>query len=140
VFAHFLAAQDPVFATVLAELRSGEKRTHWIWFIFPQLRALGRSPTALKYGLRDLAEAQAYLNESVLGARLVECIEAAMAVDDRTAYQIFGSPDDAKLHSSLTLFRRAALASGRDTAIYDRALSHFYNGIEDARTREILDY
>src|SRR4051812_39696688 len=97
----FAAAQEPVFSTALAELRAGRKRTHWMWFIFPQLRGLGRSPTAIYYGIGSLDEARAYLAHPVLGPRLDLCTDAVLGVEGRTLHEIFGSPDNMKFHSSM---------------------------------------
>ena len=130
MFEHFVAAQEPVYAEVLAELRAGRKQTHWMWFIFPQLRALGRSATALRFGIADLAEARAYLAHPVLGARLRECAEIVNGVDGKTAHEIFGSPDDVKLRSSMTLFAHAA----EDAGPFRRVLERYYDGAEDAVT------
>jgi uncharacterized protein (DUF1810 family) len=134
MFEHFVAAQEPVYAEVLAELRAGRKQTHWMWFIFPQLRALGRSATALRYGIADLAEARAYLAHPVLGARLRECAGIVGGISGRTAHQIFGSPDDMKLCSSMTLFAHAA----EDAAPFRRVLERYYDGVEDGRTVELM--
>lgn len=134
MFEHFVAAQDPVYATVLAELRAGRKQTHWMWFIFPQLKALGRSTTALRYGIDDLAEARAYLAHPLLGARLIACAEIVAAVTGRTAHEIFGSPDDLKLRSSMTLFAHAAA----DGAPFRRVLEQYYDGVEDAVTLGLI--
>lgn len=103
----FVAAQDPAFETVLAELRAGAKRTHWMWFIFPQRRGLGRSAMAVYYGLRDAGEARAYLAHPVLGPRLLQCVDILLT-HDLTAHEIFGTPDDLKLCSCLTLFEQVA--------------------------------
>lgn len=130
MFEHFVAAQDPVYATVLAELRAGRKATHWMWFIFPQLRVLGRSPTALRYGIADLEAARAYLAHPVLGPRLVECSEIVDGITGRTAHQVFSSPDDMKLRSSMTLFAHAAT----DPATFRRVLAKYYDGVEDPLT------
>src|SRR5437763_2326403 len=97
----FVTAQAPVFETVVAELRAGRKRTHWMWFIFPQLRGLGRSPTATYYGIGSLDEARAYLAHPLLGARLDLCTDAVLGIAGRTPREIFGSPDDMKFHSSM---------------------------------------
>jgi uncharacterized protein (DUF1810 family) len=134
MFEHFIAAQDPVYAQVLAELRAGRKQTHWMWFIFPQLRALGRSATAQRFGIADLAKARAYLAHPVLGARLVECAEIVGAVTGKTAHEIFGSPDDMKLRSSMTLFAHAA----DEPAPFRRVLQRYYDGVEDAVTVELI--
>ncbi|WP_439600738.1 DUF1810 domain-containing protein [Devosia sp.] len=130
MFEHFVAAQEPVYAQVLAELGAGRKQTHWMWFIFPQLRALGRSATALRFGIADLAEARAYLAHPVLGARLVECAKIVGGISGRTAHEIFGSPDDVKLRSSMTLFAHAAADAGP----FRRVLERYCDGVEDSRT------
>jgi len=103
----FVAAQAPVFAAALAELRGGRKRSHWMWFVFPQLRGLGRSSMAEFYGIVSLAEARAYVAHPVLGPRLTLCAEAVLAIEGRSLREIFGSPDDVKFCSSMTLFSRA---------------------------------
>jgi uncharacterized protein (DUF1810 family) len=135
MFEHFIDAQQPVYAQVLAELGAGRKASHWMWFIFPQLTALGRSATALRYGIDDLAMAGAYLRHPVLGPRLVECTRMVLGVEGRSAHEIFGSPDDLKFRSSLTLFGRA----GPDQPAFAAALGKYYGGIEDPRTLELLD-
>src|SRR5437762_312152 len=103
----FLTAQAPVIDAVLAELRAGRKRTHWMWFVFPQLRGLGSSSTADFYGIASLEEARAYLAQPVLGPRLRECCALLLQVPDRSAREILGTPDDLKFRSSLTLFSLA---------------------------------
>jgi uncharacterized protein (DUF1810 family) len=130
----FVDAQDRVYDTVLDELRGGRKRSHWIWFVFPQLRGLGRSPTALHYGISSLEEARAYLAHDVLGPRLRECARLVAAIDDRSAADIFGFPDDLKVRSSMTLFARAT----EDNADFMAVLDKFYNGEEDLVTVERL--
>ena len=102
----FVRAQDPVLGQVRRELGEGRKRSHWMWFVFPQLRGLGRSPTALRYGIGTLAEAKAYLAHPVLGPRLVESTGLVNKVEGRSVHQIFGGPDDLKFHSSMTCSRR----------------------------------
>ena len=104
----FIGAQDSVYERVLAELRDGRKRTHWMWFVFPQIDGLGHTSTARHYAIKSLAEARAYLDHPVLGKRLRECAEVLLAVEGRSASAIFGYPDDLKLCSSMTLFARAA--------------------------------
>jgi uncharacterized protein (DUF1810 family) len=126
----FVDAQDHVYDTVIDELRGGRKRSHWIWFVFPQLRGLGRSPTALHYGISSLSEARAYLAHDVLGPRLRECARLVAAIDDRSAADIFGFPDDLKVRSSMTLFARAT----DDNADFTTVLDKFYNGEEDPVT------
>ena len=131
----FITAQEPVLATVLAELRAGRKQTHWMWFVFPQLAALGRSPTAKFYGLAGLDDARAYLDHPVLGPRLRTCTQLVNAVEHRTARDIFGSPDDLKFRSSVTLFQHVA----PEEATFAEALRKYYGGITDARTLQLLD-
>ncbi|MHB1103954.1 MAG: DUF1810 domain-containing protein [Devosia sp.] len=131
---HFVAAQDRVYEQVLAELRAGHKQTHWMWFIFPQLRALGKSPMAQKFGLADLHAARAYAFHPILGPRLVECTGLVNRVPGRTAHDIFGSPDDLKFGSSMTLF---AHADHEEPAFRD-ALEKYYGGTEDPLTLGLL--
>jgi uncharacterized protein (DUF1810 family) len=130
----FLRAQAPVYAQALAELRAGAKRSHWIWFIFPQLKGLGRSERAIYFGIDSLEEAQAYLHHPLLGPRLIECTGAVNGVEGRTIHQIFGSPDDLKFRSSATLFARAAEAP----AVFNEALRKYFDGEADPRTVELL--
>jgi uncharacterized protein (DUF1810 family) len=131
---HFVVAQEPIYATALAELSAGEKRTHWMWFIFPQLKALGRSERAIRYGLADLAEAKAYLAHTVLGPRLRECTHAVLRVEGRSAHDILGSPDDLKFRSSMTLFLHAAA----DPKPFRDALDKYYGGEPDPLTVDLL--
>ena len=135
MFEHFVRAQTPIYPQVLAELRTGRKTSHWMWFIFPQLSALGRSPTALRYGIDDLGTAREYLRHDVLGPRLIECTNAVLGVSGRTAHEIVGSPDDLKLRSSMTLFSRA----DPEQPGFADVLARYYDGIEDFRTVELLD-
>jgi uncharacterized protein (DUF1810 family) len=130
----FVDAQDPVYEEVLAELTAGQKTSHWMWFVFPQHKELGRSSMALRYGIASREEAQAYWQHPVLGARLRECIELALAVKGRTAFQIFGSPDDLKFRSSMTLFSKVA----PDEPLFQRALEKYFGEVGDARTLELL--
>ena len=130
MFEHFVTAQDPVYTAVLAELAAGQKRTHWMWFIFPQLRALGRSERAIRYGLADLGEAKAYLAHPVLGGRLKECTRLVNGVEGKSAHEIFGSPDDMKFRSSMTTFARAA----PEEPVFRAALEKYYRGEEDPLT------
>jgi uncharacterized protein (DUF1810 family) len=127
----FVTAQEPVFDTVLNELRLGRKRTHWMWFVFPQLRGLGRSSTAEYYGISSLAEARAYLAHPVLGPRLDLCTRAVLDIEAPSLNAIFGSPDDMKFRSCVTLF---ALASGERDNPFQRALDRWCNGRPDERT------
>jgi uncharacterized protein (DUF1810 family) len=130
----FARAQAPHLDDVRAELRAGMKRTHWMWFVFPQLRGLGRSEMARRYGLASLAEARAYLAHPVLGPRLRENVSLLLDIRDRTAHEIFGSPDDLKLHSCMTLFREV---DGED-GLFARALERFFAGRPDASTLALL--
>lgn len=132
----FLAAQDTggTYAQAVAELRGGTKRSHWMWFIFPQIAGLGQSATSRKYAIASLDEAQTYLRHPVLGARLIECAEAVAGHKGRTAAQIFGGIDSRKLHSSLTLFSRAA----PEEAIFQQILDQYFEGLPDPATDEIL--
>jgi len=126
-----VTAQAPIFSAVLNELKAGQKRSHWMWFIFPQLRGLGRSPTAEFYGISSLDEARAYLAHPVLGPRLILCTETVLAVEGRSLQAIFGSPDDLKFCSSMTLF---ALAVGQGESVFRRALDRYCGGRLDERT------
>lgn len=130
----FVAAQDPVYATVVAELRAGHKRSHWMWFVFPQLTALGRSATAQHYGLSGLDEGRAYLAHPVLGRRLRECSALVIDIDGRSAAEIFGFPDDLKLRSSMTLFARCST----DNVVFLDVLAKYYGGQEDPATVALL--
>jgi uncharacterized protein (DUF1810 family) len=130
----FVHAQASVYDTVVAELRAGRKRSHWIWFIFPQLAGLGRSPTAARFAISSLAEAQAYLDHHVLGPRLRDCTRVVNTIDGRPVDEIFGWPDDLKVRSSMTLFAHAT----DDNAEFVRLLDKFYGGEEDAATLALL--
>ena len=130
----FLQAQEPVFDQVLAELETGWKQSHWMWFIFPQLRALGRSETAKFYGLADLTEAEAYLAHPVLGQRLVTCTDLMLAARPKSALAILGKPDDMKFRSCTTLFSRVKNAP----EVFSRALEEFYDG-PDQVTLDLLN-
>jgi uncharacterized protein (DUF1810 family) len=130
----FVDAQDHVYDTVLAELRNGAKRSHWIWFVFPQLRGLGHSATAQQYGISSLDEARAYLAHPLLGPRLRECSRLVAAIDGRSVDQIFGWPDNLKVRSSMTLFAHAT----DDDAEFRAVLDKFYDGEDDSATVELL--
>ena len=132
----FLTAQEQSYPQALTEIRQGKKQTHWMWYVFPQLRGLGRSGTAHFYGIENKAEATAYLAHPVLGARLREITEAALAHRDKTALQIFGHPDNLKFHSSLTLF--SAVSPAADRTLFTAALNLFFAGIPDAQTLTLL--
>ena len=129
----FAPAQDPVYERVRAELAAGEKKSHWMWFIFPQLKGLGSSATARKFALASLDEAREYLAHPLLGARLRECTGLVNAVKDRTAEEIFGYPDHMKFHSSMTLFALAATGEA-DRRLFGAALARYFGGEEDPLT------
>jgi len=130
----FVTAQQDVYERVRTELREGEKRSHWMWFIFPQLRGLGSSAMAQRYGIGSLAEARAYMAHPVLGPRLTECTSLVVAIQGRSLEQIFHQPDSMKFRSSMTLFERATA----DHAIFTAALERYCEGIRDPRTLALL--
>ena len=129
-FQRFVAAQDPVYERVCAELRKGSKSSHWMWFVFPQIKGLGRSSMSAFYALGSRDEAAAYLEHTVLGPRLRECCEIVVAVEERSAEQIFGYLDSQKFRSSLTLFAQ----STTDNAVFLEALRKYFNGKLDPQT------
>ena len=131
----YVRAQEGVYPQALAELRAGRKRSHWMWFIFPQADGLGSSQTARFYAIRSLNEARAYLGHPVLGPRLAECADALLGTGGRNASEILGFPDDLKLRSSATLFAQVA---GPDS-VFRRILDRFFAGNPDTRTLEILE-
>jgi len=132
----FVQAQAPHLDAVRAELAAGRKRTHWMWFVFPQLRGLGRSTLAQHFGLGSIDEARAYLAHPVLGPRLRECVALVLAVPDRSAHEIFGSPDDLKLRSCLTLFREVDGEQG----VFARALARFFaDGPDPSTVRQLAE-
>ena len=142
----FVDAQDGVYERALGELRAGRKRTHWIWFVFPQLRGLGRSEMAHRYGIASRAEAVAYLDHPLLGARLVECCGLMLAAPHQaTANAILGAPDDLKFHSSMTLFGVVAAESERFAGVafasspFAAALGRFFDANADPATLRLLD-
>ena len=130
----FIQAQERVYSNVLAELKSGHKTTHWMWFIFPQILGLGHSPTAKLYAIKNLDEASQYLNHSLLGARLLECSETLLGINGRSVTDIFGWPDDLKLKSSMTLF---LCVTGSDSVL-DEVLNRFFQGEQDTSTLQLL--
>ena len=130
----FLHAQEGVYERALTELRAGCKRSHWMWFVFPQIDGLGRSATARHYAIKSLSEARAYLEHPVLGARLRECARAMLEHRDLTAHEILGYPDDLKFCSSMTLFEHAA----GDKELFGRAIDTYFAGRRDAMTLMIL--
>lgn len=130
----FLDAQELVYPTALAELHAGRKQTHWIWFIFPQVAGLGRSSTAQYYAIRSRGEALDYVTHPLLGLRLIECTKAILGITNRSAYDIFGAPDDMKFRSSMTLFGTVS-----ELDYFENALDRFYEGQPDDATLDILD-
>ena len=131
----FVAAQEGVYEQALAEIRAGRKRSHWMWFIFPQVDGLGSSAMAKRYAIKSRAEAEAYLAHPVLGPRLVTCAEAAAAVPGpASALEVFGSPDDLKLRSSATLFASVS----PDDSVFDRVLDRYFRGERDPATLRLL--
>ena len=130
----FVEAQDGVYAQALAEIRGGRKRTHWMWFVFPQLKGLGASAMAEHFGIAGPDEARAYLDHPVLGPRLVECVESLNALPHHSASEIFGYPDDLKLRSCATLFASASSAG----SAFEHLLDKYFAGQRDERTLELL--
>lgn len=130
----FVAAQDGVYQQVLSELSAGRKRSHWMWFIFPQLAGLGSSAMAQRYALGGLAEARAYLAHPLLGMRLRECSALVLTVQGATAHGIFGSPDNMKFHSSMTLFAQAA----PEEAVFRACLDKYFGGVPDQASLDLL--
>ena len=130
----FVDAQEPIYDRVLSELRLGRKASHWMWFVFPQIAGLGYSPMSQRYAIHDRAEAAAYADHPVLGARLLECTTLVNNVEGRTAHQIFGSPDDVKFRSSMTLFSSCA----RNPEAFNNALGKYFDGEGDPLTKARL--
>jgi uncharacterized protein (DUF1810 family) len=126
----FVTAQKDVYDDALAEIRAGRKRSHWMWFVFPQIAGLGHSATAQFYAIRDLAESRAYLRHPVLGPRLIECAQALLALTGKSAQEIFGYPDDVKLRSSMTLFELA----DPEQRVFGAVVDRYFEGKRDDRT------
>jgi uncharacterized protein (DUF1810 family) len=133
----FVDAQAQAYSRVIDELTGGRKRTHWIWFIFPQLAGLGHSATAQRYAIRDLEQARRYLADPFLGGRLRDDVRRMIGHKDKSALEILGSPDDLKFRSCLTLFRQAAFEDS-DRILFTEALDQFYDGKPDPRTLDLL--
>ncbi len=134
----FVNAQESTYAQVRTELAAGAKRSHWMWFIFPQIRGLGFSAMAQRFAISGLPEAKAYLEHPVLGLRLRECTSLVSAVEGRTAAEIFGYPDDLKFHSSMTLFTQAAVNFASESAVFSAALAKYFGGQMDKGTLDRL--
>jgi len=130
----FVRAQAGDYEQALAEIRAGTKRSHWMWYVFPQFVGLGSSPTSMHYAIKSREEAEAYLAHPILGPRLIECGEAALQIQGRSAPQIFGSPDDMKLRSSATLF--ASVSPGG--SVFHRLIDTYFAGKQDVRTIELM--
>ena len=130
----FVDAQSNNYDQALSEMRSGRKRSHWMWYVFPQYEGLGSSPMARRFAIRNLAEADAYLRHPILCPRLVECAEAVLALKGQSAHEIFGSPDDLKLRSSATLFSCVASPG----SAFHRILDRYFAGQPDHRTLELI--
>jgi uncharacterized protein (DUF1810 family) len=131
----FVRAQEEDYARALAEIRSGRKRSHWMWYLFPQVEGLGHSSTARFYAIKGIEEAKAFLAHSILGTRLRECMEAVLAVEGRTAEEIFGYPDVLKLRSCATLFARVS----ESDSVFERVLKKYYAGKADEAMLRLLN-
>ena len=131
----FVQAQDPVFERVQRELDEGRKRSHWMWFVFPQFAGLGGSEMSRRYAIGSAQEAQAYLDHPLLGARLRTCTQLVLKVQQRSIAEIFGHPDDLKFHSSMTLFAQFTA----DDSLFNQALERYFHGILDEWTLQLLD-
>ncbi|TAN69461.1 MAG: DUF1810 domain-containing protein [Methylobacter sp.] len=130
----FTNAQESIYDSVLTELTNGRKRSHWMWYIFPQIDGLGHSSTSKHYAIKSMEEARQYLNHPVLGKRLLECAEAVFAIEGRSISEIFGCPDDMKLKSSMTLFACVA----EPYSVFVRILEKYFNGVHDSLTLRLL--
>ena len=130
----FLDAQQGTYEVALSEIRQGQKRSHWMWFVFPQYAGLGLSPTSQRYAIKSIAEAEAYLGHPVLGRRLVECADALLRIEGRSARQIFDSSDDVKLKSSATLFAHVSPAG----SVFERVLDKYFGGERDDKSLQLL--
>ena len=131
----FIEAQEGDYENALAEIRAGRKRSHWMWYVFPQFTGLGSSPTSIEYAIKSREEAKQYLAHPVLGRRLVECAEAVLRIDNRSAHEIFGSPDDMKLRSSATLFASVS----PEGSVFHRLIDKYFEGKPDVRTIELMN-
>lgn len=132
--ARFLEAQELMYGTALSELKNGQKRSHWMWFVFPQIDGLGSSSTAKRYAIKSIAEAKAYLNHPLLGARLTECTKTLLNLKGLSASDIFGYPDDLKFCSSMTLFEQVT----SEDSLFSRALDQYCGGERDEKTLAII--
>ena len=130
----FLQAQEHDYERALSEVKNGRKRSHWMWYIFPQFDGLGFSAMSKRYAIKSIAEAKAYLSHPILGPRLIECAEAALRVEGRTAHEIFGSPDDMKLKSCATLFAYVS----PEGSVFEQLIDKFFNSDRDQKTLDLL--
>lgn len=133
--ARFLQAQEQSYEQAMSEIRSGRKRSHWMWYVFPQFDGLGSSPTSRLYAIKSVAEAEAYLAHPVLGQRLVESVQAALGVEGRSAFEVFGSPDDLKLRSCATLFDSISPPG----SVFEQLLDRYFDGKSDDKTLRLLE-
>jgi uncharacterized protein (DUF1810 family) len=131
----FVRAQEQQYEQVLAELRSGRKRSHWMWYIFPQCDGLGSSSMSKRYSIKSLAEAKAYLDHSLIGPRLIACAEAVLQIEGRSAFDIFGTPDDMKLQSCATLFARVS----EPGSVFHQLLRKYFNDQRDLNTLRLME-
>ncbi len=136
LFDDFIQAQNTIYPSVIKELTEGRKRTHWMWFIFPQVKGLGHSTMARRFAIESLEQAKEYLQHEVLGARLIECAELLLLHPDKSALEIFGATDTIKLHSSLTLFTIAS--SSKNNCIFDQLLDQFFEGSYSINTIRMM--
>lgn len=136
LFNDFIKAQDAVYSQVISELTQGHKRTHWMWFIFPQVKGLGHSTMSQRYAIESLEQAKEYLQHDTLSARLVQCAELLELHPDKSALDIFGAIDTLKLHSSLTLFTIAS--SSKKNCVFDQLLDQFFQGAYDIKTIRMM--
>ena len=134
--ARFVRAQESVYDQALSEIRSGRKRSHWMWYIFPQFVGLGSSSTSRQYAITSVAEAEAYLRHPVLGPRLLECCQAALGVEGRSALDVFGSPDDLKLQSCATLFAGVSPTG----CVFERILDRYFGSERDDKTLRLVGW
>ncbi|MBD2097073.1 DUF1810 domain-containing protein [Trichocoleus sp. FACHB-591] len=130
----FVQAQERDYERALSEVKNGRKRSHWMWYIFPQFDGLGFSATSKRYAIKSVAEAKAYLSHPTLGPRLIACAEAALSVEGRSVYEIFGSPDDMKLKSCATLFAYVS----PEGSVFEQVLNKFFHGDRDQKTLDLL--
>ena len=130
----FVLGQELNYEDARSEIRNGRKRSHWMWYIFPQYQGLGSSPTSRRYAIKSMAEASAYLQHPILGPRLLECAEAALGVTGRSAHELFGSPDDMKLQSCATLFASVSPPG----SVFERLLQKYFDDTGDEKTLSLL--